>query len=85
MNSNDWPERRQRHKVQLDAEVVRTDGSTVATIVSELSTEGCRVVGWFRIGDPVTLRIPRIGEVRGQIRWAMNGLAGVRFVKNGSG
>jgi hypothetical protein len=81
MNSDNWPDRRQRHKVQLEAELIQGDGSTSMTIVSDLSLEGCRVAGWFRIGDTVRLRIPRIGEVRGQVRWAMGGRAGVRFIQ----
>lgn len=64
---------------------MHADGSTTRTIVSDLSLDGCRVVGWFRIGDAVRLKIPRIGEVRGQVRWAMNGQAGVRFVPNVEG
>jgi hypothetical protein len=80
MNSENWPDRRQRHRVQLEAELIQTDGSRAKTIVSDLSLEGCRVAGWFRIGDTVHLKLPRIGEVRGQVRWAMNGRAGVRFI-----
>jgi len=79
MNGTDWPDRRLRHPVQLEAEIVHLDGRESPTIVTDLSLEGCRVNGWFLIGEPVCLRIPRIGLVRGQIRWAMNGRAGVRF------
>lgn len=80
MDSKNWPDRRQRHRVQLEADLIQTDGTTSQTIVSDLSLEGCRVMGWFRIGDDVHLRLPRIGEVRGKVRWAMNGQAGLRFV-----
>ena len=82
MNSDDWPNRGQRHRVQLEAELIQTDGSKSQTIVSDLSLDGCRIVGWFRIGDPVLLKLPRIGEVRGEVRWALNGSAGVRFIRN---
>ena len=81
MNNEQWPDRRQRHRVQLEAEVVQTDGSTSKTIVSDLSLDGCRVIGWFRIGDVVHLKIPRIGDVRGHVRWAINGQAGLRFIQ----
>lgn len=80
MEMSDLPERRQRHRVQLEADVVQPDGSTTQTIVSDLSLDGCRVAGWFRIGDMVQLRIPKIGLVRGQVRWAINGRAGLRFL-----
>jgi hypothetical protein len=67
--------------VQLEVELIQTDGSITRTIVSDLSLDGCRIAGWFRIGDTVHLKIPRIGEVRGQVRWAMNGRAGLRFIQ----
>ncbi len=85
MEHQHWPDRRQRHRVQLEADLIQADGATSQTIVSDLSLDGCRIAGWFRIGDDVRLRIPRIGEVRGKVRWAMNGRAGVRFVQNVAG
>jgi hypothetical protein len=36
--------------------------------------------GWYRIGDVLELTIPRIGRVRGQVRWALGGNAGIRFL-----
>ena len=63
----------------LKAEVIQLDGSSMATIVSDLSLDGCSVAGWFRIGDTVVLEIPQIGKVQGQVRWAMRGKAGIRF------
>ena len=80
MNGIEWPERRQRHQVQLEAEMVQSDGSSIMTIVSDLSLDGCRVAGWYSIGEQVTLNLPRIGKVQGQVRWAVNGRAGVRFL-----
>lgn len=85
MDRSDWPDRRPRHKVQLEAELVQANGTAMGTIVSDLSLEGCRILGWFQIGDQVRLRIPRIGIVTGQVRWAMNGRAGVRFIPNVEG
>jgi hypothetical protein len=85
MDNKNWPDRRQRHRVQLEAELLQGDGTISKTIVSDLSLEGCRLVGWFRIGDAVTLRLSRIGVVRGTVRWAMNGQAGVRFLSNVEG
>ena len=80
MDSNDHRERRQRHRVQLEAELIHPDGSRTKTIVSNLSLEGCRIAGWFLIGDTITVRIPKIGDMRGQVRWALGGLAGLRFL-----
>jgi hypothetical protein len=79
MSSSDWADRRLRHKVQLEAEIIDGEGASRGTIVSDLSLDGCRIVGWFRIGELIDLQIPRIGRVQGQVRWAMNGQAGIRF------
>jgi len=75
----DWPERRHRHDVELSAEVHYPDGHTSQAAVSNLSLDGCRLTGWFRIGDRLELTIPKIGRVRGQVRWAVGGHAGIRF------
>lgn len=85
MDKEEWPERRRRHPVQLEAEIMQADGRSAPTIVSDLSLDGCRVAGWFRIGEAVTLRIPRIGVVNGQVRWAVSGRAGIRFIANVEG
>ncbi|WP_338501215.1 PilZ domain-containing protein [Sphingomonas kaistensis] len=80
-NDQDWPERRHRHDVELLAEVHYPDGHTSGASVSNLSLDGCRLTGWFRIGDYLELTLPRIGRVRGQVRWAVGGEAGIRFVR----
>lgn len=77
----EWPERRLRHACELTADVHYPDGHSSNTTVSNLSLEGCRLTGWFRIGDHLELTIPRIGRVRGQVRWAVGGEAGIRFVQ----
>ena len=79
-NSDGWPERRLRHDVELAAQVHYPDGHTSSAAVSNLSLEGCRVQGWFRIGDVLDFTIPSIGRVRGQVRWAIGGHAGIRFL-----
>lgn len=79
MNLSKWPERGQRHNVQLEAAVVQADGSTVTTIVNDLSLKGCRVTGGYGIGDRLTLDLPGIGKVEGKVRWSVNGRAGIRF------
>ncbi|NJC05289.1 hypothetical protein GGQ97_001082 [Sphingomonas kaistensis] len=78
-NLEEWPARRLRHEVELDADVHYPDGHCSKAKVSNLSLDGCRLSGWFRIGDYLELTIPRIGRVRGQVRWAVGGQAGVRF------
>lgn len=79
MNFSNWPERGRRHNVQLEAAVVQADGSTITTIVNDLSLQGCRVAGWYGIGDRLALDLPGIGRVEGRVRWSVNGRAGIRF------
>ncbi|WP_344708221.1 PilZ domain-containing protein [Sphingomonas humi] len=79
-NDEDWPDRRYRHDVALTAQVHYPDGHCRDALVSNLSLEGCRIEGWFRIGDVLEFTIPRIGRVRGQVRWALAGEAGIRFI-----
>lgn len=79
--TNDHLDRRMRHVVQLDASVTRSDGETCACVMTDLSIEGCRIGGDFTIGERVELDTAQIGKLTGQIRWAFNGQAGVRFDK----
>ena len=77
--SNSWPERRRRHVVMLDAPVTRADGSVVQTTVSDLSLDGCRLTGTFRIGEQIVVKLPKIGDMSAVVRWAFLGRAGARF------
>lgn len=79
-NEEEWPERRYRHDVEIMGEVHYPDGHGREVAIANLSLDGCRMKGWFRIGDVLELTIPRIGRVRGQVRWAIGGEAGVRFM-----
>ena len=73
-------ERGLRHSVRLDASVVRGDGAEVAAIVTDLSLDGCCLIGPFRIGERVTVKIPKVGSLAAEIRWAFMGRAGARFL-----
>lgn len=79
-NEEDWPDRRHRHNVAITAEVHYPDGHSRTATLLNLSLEGCRIQGWFRIGDILDLTLPKIGRVRGQVRWAVGGEAGIRFM-----
>ena len=80
MKSGSWPDRRRRHAVRLEAAVTRDDGETFTSDVTDLSLEGCRLSGAFRIGEQIRLKIPRIGRLSAEIRWAFMDHAGARFV-----
>lgn len=80
MNSLHYKARPHRNPVALQALVTEADGETRHVPVDNLSLAGCKVSGQFRIGDIVKLKLPRIGELDAQVRWAMPGSAGLRFV-----
>jgi hypothetical protein len=79
-NSDDWNDRRFRHDVEIAADVHYPGGHSNKSVISNLSLEGCCLIGWFRIGDSLELTIPGIGRTRGRVRWAVGGQAGIRFL-----
>ena len=73
-------ERGRRHKVRLDAAATRGNGSEVKAIVTDLSLDGCCLIGPFKAGERVSLKIPNIGSLAAEVRWAFMGRAGARFM-----
>jgi hypothetical protein len=70
-----------RAAVEMDAIVTRANGGSQNVMIDDLSLDGCRVSGDFLIGDLVKVGLPDIGELKAQVRWAMFGRAGLRFIK----
>ena len=77
-----WLSRGRRHAVELDAVVMKSDGSEVPSCVTDLSLDGCRLTGDFTIGEHVTVNIARLGQFPAQIRWALLKNAGARFTRD---
>lgn len=78
-----WVNRNDRRDIDIAAVVVRDDGTSLPVRVRNLSFEGCQLDAGaiLRIGERLTLTLPRMGEIRTQIRWATaDGLAGARFL-----
>ena len=77
-----WVGRKDRHPVAVDAVVHRTDGSKSPARLSNFSDNGCRIEADadFRIGEKLQIAIPRMGQVKAQIRWALQGSAGAKFL-----
>jgi hypothetical protein len=77
-----WIGRKDRDEVAIDAIVQRDDGSQRRVTLSNLSSEGCRIEsdGDFRIGERLQIAIPDMGKLNAQVRWALPGSAGARFV-----
>ncbi|WP_458390249.1 PilZ domain-containing protein [Sphingomonas sp. F9_3S_D5_B_2] len=72
--------------VSVDAIVLREDGARVTVKLTNVSDQGCCLNGdeTFRIGEHVSIALPRMGSVRAQIRWALPGTAGGQFLDYGS-
>lgn len=74
--------RKDRYPVEIDGVVHRTDGTHVTVRLSNFSDQGCRFETDrdFHIGERVQIAIPRMGAVKAQVRWALPGSAGTRFL-----
>ena len=77
-----WARRKDRHPVEIDAVVQRTDGRKQPVKLSNFSDEGCRIeaTGDFHIGERLQIAIPRMGHIKAQVRWATAESAGARFL-----
>ena len=75
-------ERRARFPVEIDAVVHRADGTRVPARVSDFSEQGCRIETErdLHIGERLQIAVPRMGNVRAQVRWALPGAVGTRFL-----
>jgi hypothetical protein len=81
-----WVGRKDRHPVAIDAVVHRDDGSQARVKLSDMTEEGGRMEAEhdFRIGECVEIAVPRLGQLKAQVRWALPGSAGARFVTESS-
>ncbi|HKP34184.1 MAG TPA: PilZ domain-containing protein [Sphingomicrobium sp.] len=77
-----WVGRKDRQSVAIDAVVHWNDGSTAPVKLTDFSDEGCRIEAEhdFRIGERMQIDIPRMGQVKAQVRWALPGSAGAMFL-----
>jgi hypothetical protein len=82
---HDWIGRKDRHPVAVDAIVQRADGRTSPVKLTNCSDEGCRLESDedFLIGERLQIAIPRMGQLQAQVRWALPGSAGARFLAGG--
>jgi hypothetical protein len=79
-----WIGRKDRQRVQIDAVVQRGDGREQPVRLTNVSDEGCRIEteSDFRIGERLEIAIPKMGQLKAQVRWALPGIAGAMFVEN---
>jgi hypothetical protein len=80
--TQDWAARKDRHDVDVDALVFRADGTKAPVKLINLSGEGCRMeaMAEFRVGERLSIAIPRMGQVKAQVRWCEPGRAGAKFL-----
>ena len=83
MGNQQFAGRKDRFPVEIDAVVHRTDGRKVSVRLSNFSEQGCRVETGeehFHIGERLQIAVPRMGNMKAQVRWALPGAAGTRFL-----
>ena len=80
-----WIGRKDRQSVAIDAVVHWNDGSNAPVKLTDFSDEGCRIEADhdFRIGERLQIAIPRMGQIKAQVRWALPGSAGAKFLAEG--
>ena len=74
--------RKERHSVAVDAVVHRADGTKSPARLTNFSDDGCCIEADadFRVGERLQIAIPRMGQVKAQVRWTDVGSAGAKFV-----
>jgi PilZ domain len=79
---NGWAPRKDRFPVEIDAVVLRPDGSKLAVRLTDFSDQGCRVEtdDEFSIGEKLQIAVSRMGNVKAQVRWVQPGSVGTRFL-----
>ena len=74
--------KRNRKATSLTGVAYRADGSWVRIHMTNLSYEGAHLITEeaFDIGEPLTLVMPRMQQLKVQVRWVNDGQCGVRFL-----
>ena len=74
--------RKDRHTTVVDAVIHRADGTNVAGAVDQFLRRGLPHRGGHgvRVGERMAIAIPRMGQVKVQIRWSVVGSAGAKSV-----
>ena len=77
-----WVGRETRKATRLKGVAYRSDASCVAVRMTNLSYFGCHLLTdvHFDLSEVITLAMPRMQDLRAQVRWVNDGQAGVRFL-----
>lgn len=79
---HEWAGRKERHLVEIDAVAYRVDGTKISVRLTNLSEQGCRLDANddFKIGERLSIAVPRMGQLKARVRWALAGSAGAQFL-----
>jgi hypothetical protein len=82
----DWKPRRPRRRTNLVAVVMSSDGVERRVLVSDLTYDGCQILGGHElmVGEAATLRMAGKGAIEAQVRWTDGDKAGLKFLVEGS-
>jgi hypothetical protein len=78
----EWAGRKERHPVKIDAVAYRIDGTKISVRLINFSEQGCGIeaIEDFKIGERLSIAVPRMGQLKARVRWALPGSAGAQFV-----
>jgi hypothetical protein len=79
---HEWVGRKDRQPVEIDAVVYRLDGTNTPVKLTNFTEEGCRIESdsELQIGERLAIALPRMGHIKAQVRWALPGSAGAKFL-----
>lgn len=82
---HEWVGRKDRQPVEIDATVYRLDGSKASVKLTNFTEEGCRIESDsdLQIGERLAIALPRMGQIKAQVRWSLPGSAGAKFLTEG--
>lgn len=80
MGSDEIPRSEERRSALLRGYIRKNGGSVEAAEFEDVSESGCCVRGEHVIGDIVLVTVPTIGTAEAQVRWAIGGRSGLRFL-----
>jgi hypothetical protein len=65
----------------MESTLTLASGGSQNVLVEDLSIDGACVRGYLRVGEIVSLHLPRIGTLQAAVCWARGGRAGIRFAR----
>lgn len=78
----DWLPREYRRGVSLVGSATDALGRPIRFLVTNISYAGCQILTDEDLGrgETLSMHLPNMGEITGQVRWASGGKCGIRFL-----